>query len=596
MAASQIIALDLGAYSLKVALFRPSGQGGLIIDGFSTFTIGSELASDEDKWAATSQGIRQIISKYSVRQPAVIFGVSGQWAVSRFVKLPPSDPAQVPQMVFFEAKQNIPFPMEEVVWDYQLIQPSGAQELEAIIVAIKSKDLNGFNGAVQQAGLLASKVDVAPAALYNAVRFNYPDNAGCTLVLDIGAKSTQMIFVEPGRIFIRGVPVAGNQITQAIAREMNVDLTEADQIKHERGFVGLGGQYEDPPDATAARASKIIRSTLTRLHSEINRSIAAYKTQQGGSPPQRILLSGGTSLLPYMDLFLSEKLKSEVSFFNPLRNIAVGPSVDRAGLVRNAHLLGECVGMALREVGPTSIEVNLVPPSVRAQLRSKTHRNTLAALVAAWLVLIAVLNFGAFRQNSLVSQELEARKADLAKLQADQSQLKGEQNKLKTSFAEGDQILKLGGDRVLWQQILGDINKGIPTGIWIRDMQPAANGVPIGLVAAPVAPANPSKGGRPAKSPAAAAPAAQVTQLIFSGMYEAYDQEALSNAAQAVSGEQAVKAFLTKLTQSPYFDMSEADIQNPALVQIDVRSGQGNLALNFKISAKLKQPISLLLP
>ena len=127
-------------------------------------------------------------------------------------------------------------------------------------------------------------VDVAPMALYNAFRYNYADVQGCSLLIDIGARTTNLIFVEPNKVFSRSIPIGGTTFTANIAKEFSEPFGAAEERKRSDGFVSLGGSYAEPSDPEIARVSKIIRNSMTRLHAEITRSISFYRAQQGGSP------------------------------------------------------------------------------------------------------------------------------------------------------------------------------------------------------------------------------------------------------------------------------------------------------------------------
>jgi hypothetical protein len=142
-------------------------------------------------------------------------------------------------------------------------------------------------------------VDVAPMALYNAVRYNYPDLAGCTMVLDIGARTSNLLFIEESRIFSRSIPVAGNTVTQEIAKELDVSAEEAERLKTENSVVGLGGVYAGPDGAAADLISKVVRNVVTRLHAEVNRSINFYRSQQGGNARSDSSRMADSSNLPH---------------------------------------------------------------------------------------------------------------------------------------------------------------------------------------------------------------------------------------------------------------------------------------------------------
>src|SRR5207244_12613541 len=139
----------------------------------------------------------------------------------------------------------------------------------------------------------------------------------------IGARNTNLHFIEPGMSFSRNVPIGGSTVTAALAKEFNEPFAAAETRKLENGFVSLGGAYADPSDADVARMSKIIRSTMTRLHAEIMRSISHYRTQQQGKAPARIYLCGGSSGMPYMREFFQEKLQVTIEFFNLLIHVDI---------------------------------------------------------------------------------------------------------------------------------------------------------------------------------------------------------------------------------------------------------------------------------
>jgi len=147
-----------------------------------------------------------------------------------------------------------------------------------VLLAIKSDIIEELNEGVESAELRTETVDVAPMALYNAVRYNEGDTEGCTMVVDIGARTTNLLFLEKNRVFSRSIPIAGNAITQSVAAEFNIPFLEADQLKRSKGFVALGGAYAEPGDEQQARVSKIIRNVMTRLHAEVARSINFYRS------------------------------------------------------------------------------------------------------------------------------------------------------------------------------------------------------------------------------------------------------------------------------------------------------------------------------
>ncbi|MEM6822878.1 MAG: pilus assembly protein PilM, partial [Verrucomicrobiota bacterium] len=305
--AKKVVAVDFGSSTLKFGLFQVDPVNGLSLLDYEVRDLGIDPSKDENRLAVVLQALQDVVNRRSLANTPAICSISGQFAFTRFVKLPPVSADQVDQMIGFEAQQNVPFPIDEVVWDYQLLAGK-SNEYEALIVAIKDDLIEQSAAAVNASKLALSLVDVSPLALTNAYFYGYMNSPGCTLLIDIGAKCSNLIFIEGSKVFARVIPIGGHMVTQNISNEFQEPYKSAELLKHGKGFVGLGGAYADPDDAAAARISKIARSVYSRLHAEVTRSISFYRNQQGGSPPTRLLLAGGSAKMSYSDLFFKEKL------------------------------------------------------------------------------------------------------------------------------------------------------------------------------------------------------------------------------------------------------------------------------------------------
>src|SRR5207245_2680579 len=164
---------------------------------------------DSARHAKLPAVLREMMDELHVRGGRVNYAAAGQSVFARFVKLPAVEEEKIERIIAFEAQQNVPFPINEVVWDYQLVGGGADEQIQVVLVAIKADLLDEINSAVEQTGLRTAIVDVAPMALYNAFRYNYSELSGCSLLLDIGARTTNLLFVEPGKIFSRSVPIGG---------------------------------------------------------------------------------------------------------------------------------------------------------------------------------------------------------------------------------------------------------------------------------------------------------------------------------------------------------------------------------------------------
>src|SRR5437899_1460906 len=359
--AKSFLAVDFGAANLKLVEFELNEAGGLLLRQYGFKSLGQEGTQEATRESAVGKGLHGLLAEIPHRSKNINICAPGFHTFSKFVKLPPVDTSKVTQIIQYEAQQNVPFPLEEVVWDYQILGATATGELEVLLVAIKSEIVEGLFKTAESAGLRLQLVDVSPAALCNAFRYNYGDLEGCTMLLDIGAKTSNLLFFEKGSVYSRGINIGANSITQDFSKEARLAYTEAERLKIEEGFVSLGGAYEEPESPTQAAISKIARQVMTRLHIQVNQTVQFYRGQQGGSAPQRLFLSGGAAIMPYTAQFFAEKLNlTEVEYFNPLRNLQIDPALNREELAKVAHSLGEVVGLGLRNLAHCPVELNLM--------------------------------------------------------------------------------------------------------------------------------------------------------------------------------------------------------------------------------------------
>lgn len=467
----RVIALDIGASKIVVAEFAVGRAGGVELSNYVVTPLQVDPDSDADLPAHVVHSIRQVFKERSIRPGPVLMSISGQMVFPRYVKLPPVSKDKIPQIVRYEAQQNVPFSIDEVVWDYQLIGADAA-DLSVMLVAVKTEMVRNLTDCVEASGLEPEIVDVSPLALYNAVRFNYPDLRGCTMILDIGARSTSVIFAEENRIFTRSIPVAGQAITKELMKEFSLPFRDAEQLKLSQVFVGFGGVYEEPGDSVANRVSKITRGVMTRLHAEISRTINFYRSQHGGSQPSMVLLTGGSSIIPHTDTFLKDKLKVDVDYLNPFRNVAVGNSVPAEQIAKDVQVLGEVVGLALRKALACPIEINLLPPELVAR-RAFRNRLPFFGLAAIGLVLL-MLVWSAYlhRMRGVTDERLSRIRQRVERLAESDRQLNDIHAQKEDIYAKTRQISRLIEGRIRWLEILQEIHSLMPEGMWLVSLGP----------------------------------------------------------------------------------------------------------------------------
>ena len=477
---NSIVTLNVGSQRVSLSRFSAAKGGGLILHDYAFSELLGDPAADSARVPQIGVAVVELVQKLGVSKQDVRYAISGHSVFTRFVKLPALDEEKVDDIVRFEAQQNVPFPINEVAWDYQLVSSGDdGGEVEVALVAIKNDSLDEVNEAVEGGPLVARAVDVAPMALYNAFRYNYAEAEGCSLLIDVGARTTNLLYIEGNRVFTRSIPVGGAAATTAIAKEFEMSFADAEERKIQDGFVSLGGSYADHEDPGIAAMSKVIRNTMTRLHSEVVRTTSAYR-QQGGSAPGLVYLCGGSASLPYLREFLTEKLNLEVEYFNALKNVAVGPKIDPDNISSDAHNLGELVGLALREVSACPMEIDLVPSSV--ERRRDIDRRKPYLLTAGACLLGLLLAVGGYFHKKIALTE-----SKLADLSSYESTLSNFDSKITAETRKESAIRERGAPleaavlgRTRLVEILNHLNSKLNNDkLWFTQMELLAGGVPL---------------------------------------------------------------------------------------------------------------------
>lgn len=598
-ATTRIFALNLGMQTVALAEFRTAPGGGLSLFAYREEELIVDPAADATRSAQIEAVVERLRKEMKVpAREKVNFCLPSHSVFTRFVKLPGSSPSDIEDIIGFEAQQNVPFPIDEVVWDHQILGESVSNNWNVALVAMKADQLTDASNAIAKAGFRSAIIDVAPMALYNSYRYNYSELTGCSLLIDIGSRTTNLVFIEGSRVFSRSIPLGGNMISAAIAKEFKQEISVGEKLKIEKGFVGLGGAYEDPEDPTEMRISKIIRNTMTRLHADIARSISFYRQNQGGSAPVRAFLCGRSVSLTYMVEFFSEKLQLPVEFFNPLRNVTVGNPEVASVAQEKAHALGELVGIALRSLQDCPVEINLRPPSV---IREQELARRKPFLVLASICLLVALGAWWYYFNhaaTLTQERLDQVNAESAKLEGVANQftaIETENKKLQDLAAP---LIVAAAERTAWAEIMDELASKLPSRfIWVTRLQPISGGRPYTIrtgapdasSAAPAVsrPSPPAGGGGPGRPPGgqpeAPSGAPKIDALLISGLY-------LSNPPNNKEAK-IIDEFVEQLRKSPVF-LLEGRTNQEIVTQRTTPDGK-SWAYAYTIILPLRNPISL---
>ena len=633
------LAVDFGAGSLKLAEFEVNEAGGLRLKQYGIKSLGAQGAQETTRETAILKALQEMLAEKGIKARSVNVCAPGFHVFSKFVKLPPVDAGKVTQIIQYEAQQNVPFPLEDVVWDYQILGSTTGGELEVLLVAIKADIVEGLFRVTETTGLRLQLTDVSPAALCNSFRYNYGELEDCTMLLDIGAKTSNLLFFEKGKVFSRSINLGANSITQDFANESKLKFEVAEKLKIEEGFVSLGGAYEEPENPHQAAISKIARQFMTRLHIQVNQTMQFYRGQQGGSAPQRLFLSGGASVMPYAAQFFAEKLNVPVEYFNPLRNVQLDPAINLEELARVAHSLGEVVGLGLRNLAHCPVELNLMPESTLRWQSFNQKKPYFIATVFSLVAVIAAMGLLFEQLAGVKTKVLNTVKDDVGPEESKEVKFKKSYGDLKKTQEEVNQVVGWMGDRYYWADVLSELRQVLirveqttknklrtDAGVWIEQLvtaaprpegeatpgleAPPALGVrgPGGADAAAREAFNrryglEGRGMAPAAPPAEPAPADGTTPGATPGRrkpkgdtnevatititFRAVSLKNVSGQADADKG--IAYTVLQELQNSPYFDSDPQETRTDSDVTNDEQTG----TFTFSLIARLKRPLKL---
>jgi type IV pilus assembly protein PilM len=583
-ATARLITLNLGSQTVGLAEFRVQADASLVLLNYRFRETPLDPVSGERRDAhialhETAVALREMMHEMRIHHGPVNYALPAQSVFARFVKLPALEAAKVDKIIAFEAQQNVPFPIDQVVWDYQLVGGGMGEQIQVVIVAIKRDLLDEINNAVEETGLQTRIVGVASMGLYNAFCYNYPDLTGCSLLVDIGARTTNILFIEPGRIFSRSLPIGASALTAAVAKEFGESFAAAETRRKRDGFVALAGVPE-PTDPNIARLSKIARSSMTRLHAELMRSITHYRAQQQGDRPSRIFLCGGGAGIPNMREFFHEKFQLPVEFFNPLQNVAVSGGAGDAA--QFPYRFGELVGLALRSATVCPMKLNLLPESVVRRHNLEKRRPFFIA--AAACILVALLLWATYYT---LAAQVAQRAAQSTREKNDTMRVTEAQlDKLKKQITGLDTVatplITAVNDRNFWPQILEDLNARLPEAdIWITELAATSGGKLVGAPekragenAPPPSPTTPAAAGK------TAAVAKSIDGIFVRGLY-------LYNPKQ----QEIVVDYLRNLAKSPFFAI---DLRTPErVIKSNSVPNDTEWAFPYELQLTLRKPVKM---
>jgi type IV pilus assembly protein PilM len=344
--AKSLVGLDIGSSAVKAVELKAAGRG------YRIATYGSEPLPPDSivdgaiiDGAAVADAIRRLFDGRGIRTKDVAASLSGNAVIVKKITLPTMTEAELAESIYWEAEQYIPFDIQDVNLDYQVLDGAegGKGTMDVLLVAAKKEKIADYTGVIAQAGRTAVIVDVDAFALQNAYEVNYgTEPAAVIVLLNAGASATNInILSGEQSVFTRDVSIGGNAYTEALQRELSLPYEVADQLKRGETVDGVGFEEARP----------VLRAVTENVMLEIQKTFDFFKATASSDRIDRLIVSGGASRAEGFTEILAERFGAPVEAFDPFRRVAFDARKVPGNPAEIAATAAVAVGLALRRAG-----------------------------------------------------------------------------------------------------------------------------------------------------------------------------------------------------------------------------------------------------
>lgn len=388
--------IDIGQCGLKAIKLRAAGDGKVEVVAFDIIEHAKILSQpDADPDEMIKAALEKFVQRNEWQGDEFVIGVPGQQTFARFTKLPPADPKKIPDLVRYEAGQQIPFDMDDVVWDYQAFNSPDSPDIEVGIFAMRKELIRKYIDYFTAVGVQPTIIQTIPAALYNFARYDgqAATDAGATVLVDVGAQNTDLIIVEKSGAWMRNIPLGGNNFTEALIKSFKLSFAKAENLKR----TAAASKY-------ARQIFQAMRPVFADLVAEIQRSLGFYSSTHRDVELNNVLALGNAFRLPGLQKYLENNLtvSGGVGKLEKFANAMPSATLNAPQFTENLLSLGAAYGLAVQGVGLASISSSLLPTEL-ARIAMWKRKQYMFMAAAAGLGLAAVLPWA---RNSMDSAAL----------------------------------------------------------------------------------------------------------------------------------------------------------------------------------------------
>lgn len=445
MSEKKEVIINCGISHISASVFISDGTK-LKLKQVALHTLHYDYSNDQI-WLDSLMAGLELLCKNEKLKGDARFIFPGSLLLNKTIRVPHVDEEKQKKIVAFELSQKMPFPLAELIWDYQVIDDDGVEQ-EILAFAVKPEVAESFCEKVVEIGLNPIQITPAPVLDYNAL---ISSGVGLdqeeTLVVNIGAKSTNLLFINPTGFLIRSIAIGGNTLTQNISDSLGTLFEKAEDIKKSYFSGEVAFSPDDPSVQVLENCSQ---QFLTRASQEITRSIVTYKRLKKGKSPNRMFLAGRGALLNNLPEYLSQSQSLNIDYFDPLKSLVIDEGINQDMRALLPFMIGEPVGLAtaiLNVGGNHALKrpLNLLPAN---KLTSLGFKKKIPLLVLA-SVLICLLPVPNILKQKAIEKELERELAQLQNASSDLSDEVEQKESLKEKFLFTEKLNKLMFDRNL---------------------------------------------------------------------------------------------------------------------------------------------------
>ena len=462
-------ALDIGQAALKALKLVPGETPDtLVAEAFDFIEYPKILSQpDADPEQLVREALETFLERNDLKGCKVAIAVPGQAGLVKFIKLPPVEKKRIPDIVKFEARQQIPFALEEVVWDYQQIggdEEEGGDEdftmAEVGLFAMKRDQVNRAILPLKNAGIEVDVVQMAPIALYNFIAFDQlkgSNSKDSVVLLDIGADNTDLIITDGTRIWQRNVPIGGNHFTRALTKELKLTFAKAEHLKRN------ATKAPDPRSIFTA-----MRGVFNDFAGEVNRSIGFYSSVNRSAKISKVIGMGNGFKLPGLQKFLQQNLSNEVEKLDSFARLEGDDVKGQPVFQDNLPSFAVAYGLAAQALNKSGLRTNLLPPEI-SQVRMIRAKKPWALAASALLMLgfSGLFTLGDYRLYAKVSNPAFGTAVEEAERVSKQgAENESQFNSAKTAWegknGEGKSLIGNATERGMWPDFLKTVSSYFP--------------------------------------------------------------------------------------------------------------------------------------